>query len=137
MEGWYARAGGNVPLINVKVRGHVGGEAGRGRRILCGLYVEVVHATFPHAHIPEVEALRAHRVCSEERLRGRQVTAVAPRAGQGRRVHGCQRRRHLHAAKAEEGVGVGGGGGGQGGSGGGRTACCERVSAEREGVCVC
>jgi hypothetical protein len=100
MEVCYARAD-DVPLVDVQVGGHVSGEARRGRRVPHGLHVEVIHATFPHAHVPEVEVLRAHRVSSEERLRGRQVAAVAPRAGQGRRVHCCQWGRHLHAVGDE------------------------------------
>jgi hypothetical protein len=36
-------------------------------------------------------------VCSsKKRLRLRQVTSISPRAGDGRRVHGRERRRHLH-----------------------------------------
>lgn len=91
---WYARDG--VPLVDVQVRGHVGGQASGGRRSSHWLQGEVVGASLLHAHVPEVETLRSQAVCSKQSLRG-QVASVAPRARNWRRAHGGERRGHLHS----------------------------------------
>lgn len=93
---------GSVPLVDMQIGGHVCGQT-RGRRGPShGLQGEVVggsllHVHVPlHAHIPEVEALGAEGVGAKQGLRGRQIASVAPGTRNWRRVHGSQRRRHLH-----------------------------------------
>lgn len=95
---------GSVPLVDMQVRGHVCGETRSRRGPSHGLQGKVVGASLLHAHVPEVEALGAQRVCAKQRLRGRQVTSVAPRARKWRRVHGSQRRGHLHGGGGWRGV---------------------------------
>lgn len=88
---------GCVPLVHVQVGRHVGGQTGGGGGASHGLHGEVVGGRgLLHAHVPEVEVLGAQRVCSEQGLCGWQVSSVAPWAGQRRRVHGCERRGHVH-----------------------------------------
>ena len=89
--------GSSVPLVDVQVARHVGGQACRGRRPSHGLQGKIVSPALLHAEVPEVEALGSQAVGRKQRLRGGQVAAVAPGAGRdGRRVHGRERRRHLH-----------------------------------------
>lgn len=94
-----AMQGRTVPLVDMQIRRHVCGEARGGRRTPHWLNAKVgiVHASFPHAHVAEVEVLLPQCVSSKQRLGRWQVAAVAPRAGNGGgRVHGSQWRRHLH-----------------------------------------
>ncbi len=96
-----AMQGRAVPLVDMQIRRHVGCQARSWRRPPHWLdgEVRVVHAPFPHAHVPEIEVFLPQCVSSKQRLRRWQVTAVAPRAGDGgRRVHGSQWRRHLHVS---------------------------------------
>jgi hypothetical protein len=81
----------------MQVRRHVGSQAGGGRRPV-RVQRKVVHARLLHAHVPEVEALGSQTVCAKQRPRRGQVAAIAPGSGDGRRVHGGERRRHLHGA---------------------------------------
>lgn len=80
-----------VPLVHMQVRRHIGGQACSRRRSPHWLVGEIraVHASLLHAHVAEVEALLPQVVGAEQRLRGWQIAAVAPRGGHGsRRVHG-------------------------------------------------
>ena len=87
----------SVPLVDVQVARHVRGQSRRGRRPSHWLQGKIVSPTLLHAEVPEVEALGSQAVGAEQRLRGGQVAAVAPwTGGDGRRVHGRERRRHLH-----------------------------------------
>lgn len=89
----YARE--NVPLVDMQIRRHVGGQTRGGRRASHGLQGEVVHARLLHAHVPEVEALGSQTVCSKQWFRG-QIATVAPWTRDWRRVHGGEGRGHLH-----------------------------------------
>jgi hypothetical protein len=88
-------ARGRVPLVDVQVGRHVGGQAGCWGRSSHGLQAEVVSAGLLHAHVAKVEAVGSQAVGAKERFRG-EIAAVAPGAGDGRRAHGGERRRHLH-----------------------------------------
>jgi hypothetical protein len=94
-----------VPLVDMQVGRHVGSQAGRRGRPTHGLQGKVVHARLLHAHVPEVEALGAQRVCAEQGPRGWQVTTVAPGTRDWRRVHGGERRGHLHGSGSGSGCG--------------------------------
>jgi hypothetical protein len=87
----------SVPLVDVQIARHVRSQTRRGRRPSHGLQGKIVSPALLHTEVPEVEALRSKTVGAEERLRGGQVAAVAPwTGGDWRRVHGRERRRHLH-----------------------------------------
>jgi len=94
---WASRCKGvYVPLVDMQVGRHVGGQA-RGRRGPSHWLVrKVVHARPLHAHVPEVEALGAQAVCAKQRSRRRQVAAVSPWARYRWRAHGRERRGHFH-----------------------------------------
>lgn len=132
MKGFAVMQGRAVPLVDMQVRRHICGQARGGRRPPHWLDAEVgiVHASFPHAHVAEVEVLLPQCVSSKQRLGWRQVAAVAPRAGNGGgRVHGSQWRRHLHGGGDVRRCGVGAAGGrrcggrGAASEGGGRRCC--------------
>jgi hypothetical protein len=91
----YARE--SVPLVDVQVGRHVGGQTSGWGRPSHGLQGEVVHARLLHAHVPKVEALWSQAVGPKERLRGRQVATITPWTRNWRRAHGGERRRHFHA----------------------------------------
>jgi hypothetical protein len=107
LKGHQRDKGGFVPLVHVQVARHIGGQAGGGGRASHGLQSEVVSPTLLHAEVAEVEALGTQAVCSsKQRLRLRQVAAVTPGAGNRRRVHGCEGRRHLHGGGLVVGVAI-------------------------------
>lgn len=89
----YARE--SVPLVDMQIGGHVGGQTRSGRRATHGL-VEVVHVRLLHAQVTEVEALGAEAVCTKQRPRGGQVATIAPGPGDRWRMHSGERRGHLH-----------------------------------------
>lgn len=82
-----ARSKGGLPLVDMQVGRHVGSETRRRGGARNRLQGEVVRVRLFHAHIPEVEAVGPERL---------QVPSQMPGRGNRRRVHGGERRRHLH-----------------------------------------
>lgn len=93
-----------LPLIDMQVGRHVGGQACGGRGTSHWLQGEVVGARLFHAEVAEVEVLGPQGVGSKQWLRRGEISAVAPGAWQRRRMHGGEGRRHLHGCSMAEEV---------------------------------